>query len=206
MSLCRLASSWLCQPHARDTHTCASRHRSDRAALDQFHHLPVIFGGVDLDAHLGGHFRLGRRLANPPRFPDVMRQRLLAIDVLAVFQREHRRKGVRVLAGAHDHGVEFLRLDRRASGNPSNLRRLRVLRRSLVQVLRVDVAQRHDVLGGDRLHVARAAAARADDGDVELVVEVLPAQERRRNRDAPRSQSGAARVNCLRVNRSRFHK
>ena len=39
--------------------------------------------------------------------PDVVRQRLLAVDVLAVPQGQHGGEGVRVLAGADDDGVEL---------------------------------------------------------------------------------------------------
>ena len=62
MSLFCFASSSLCQPQARDTHTCALLHRPDRAALDQFDHAAIIAAGVDLRAHLRGDARLLGRL------------------------------------------------------------------------------------------------------------------------------------------------
>ncbi len=52
------------------------------------------------------------------------------------------------------------------------LLRLGELLGSLVDGRLVDVAEGHDVLGADAAGVAPSAAAGADDGDVEFVVEV----------------------------------
>ena len=83
---------------------------------------------------------------------------------------------VGVFAGAHDDGIEIL-------GTIKDLPEIRVLarlrkfRRGLVQVLSVDVAKGDDVFGRHGLKIAATAPARADDGEVEFVVQVLPTQE-----------------------------
>ena len=60
------------------------------------------------------------------------------------------------------------------------------------------VAERHDVLGGDAAKVGRAAAADADHGDIELLVEVPAAHDRRRG-EGPAAAPATARPNCRRV-------
>jgi len=47
----------------------------------------VVFCGMNLNAHLRRDFRLGRGLANTPRLPDVMGERLLAINMFAMLER-----------------------------------------------------------------------------------------------------------------------
>ena len=58
-------------------------HRPDRSGLDQFHNAPVVVAGVDLGSHLGRDLGLRGGLADVAGLPDVVRQRLFAIDVLA---------------------------------------------------------------------------------------------------------------------------
>src|SRR5207249_9403149 len=50
------------------------------------------------------------------------------------------------------------------------LLRLGMPRRRLAEALLIDIHERHDVLAGDIRGVRGPAAARADDGDVELLV------------------------------------
>src|SRR5207245_1148980 len=75
------------------------------------------------------------------------------------------------------------------------LARLGKLRRGLVQVFPIHVAQGDDVLGRNRVQVAATASARGDDGDVQFVVEVLSAQKRRGN--AYRASGGKQRAGEL---------
>ena len=58
-------------------------HRADGAGLDQLDDPSVVVSGVDLGAHLGRHLGLAGGLADDPGLPDAVRQRLLAVDVLA---------------------------------------------------------------------------------------------------------------------------
>ena len=101
------ASSSDCRPQARPTQTWASLHRADRPGLDQLDDPAVVVAGVDLRAHLGGDLGLRGRLADDPGLPDVVRQRLLAIDVLAQLQGGQGGEGVGVLGRAHDDRVEL---------------------------------------------------------------------------------------------------
>jgi hypothetical protein len=65
---------------------------------------------VDLRSHLRGDAGFAGRFADDAGLPDAVRQRLLAIDVLAELQRGERGEGVRVLGGADDDGVEQIGL------------------------------------------------------------------------------------------------
>ena len=70
--------------------------------------LAVVGIGVVLVAHLGCDLGLGGGLADDARLPDVVRQRLLAVDVFAELQGRQGGKGVRVLGRADDHRVEVV--------------------------------------------------------------------------------------------------
>ena len=160
-------------------------HRPDRAGLDQLDDAPVVVGGVDLRAHLGGDLGLGGGLANDAGFPDVVRQRLLAVDVLAQLQGRQGGEGVGVLARAHDDRVELagvvveLAKVTQAPG-------VRVLDGRSLDGRIVHVAERDDVLAGNSGQIGRTPAAGADDGDVELLVQVPPADDRGRKHGAHR--------------------
>ena len=86
-------------------------------ALDQLDDAAIVLARVDLDAHLRRDLGLRRRLADLARLPDVVRQRLLAVDVLAVLEGEQGGEGVGVLAGADHDGVERRRACRTACGS-----------------------------------------------------------------------------------------
>ena len=82
--------------------------RSDRAGLNQFDHAAVVFGGVNLRAHLSGHLRLLVRFSHQPSFVHRMGQRLFAIHVHAPLHRHQAGRRMRVLGRADDDGVEIL--------------------------------------------------------------------------------------------------
>ena len=85
-------------------------HRADHAGIENFLDRPPRRRGVALVAHLRGKLRIfRRRLADQARFPDVVGERLLAIDVLAVRQRQIRGERVRVLRRGHHDRVEVIR-------------------------------------------------------------------------------------------------
>ena len=181
-------------PHVR------LRHRADGAALDQFHHLPVILGGVNLDSHLGGDFRFSRRLPDAPRLPDAVRQRFFAIDVFAMLERQHGRECVGVLAGANDDSVEVTgALEEFAE--IGEFLRARMFRGGGLEVSGVDIAKGHDVFGRNGFEVAGAAPARANNGQVQFLIQILSAQERGRGpeggggrgQDARESPAGEGR-------------
>jgi hypothetical protein len=151
-------------------------HLADDTGLDQLDDAAVVLGGVDLDAHLGRHLRLRRLLADLARLEDVVGERLLAVDVLAVLQGQHGRRRVRVLAGADDHGVEGGGMVKELA-EVGELFGVAVFGPGRLQGGAAHVAQRDDVLGGDGGEVGGAPAAHTDQGDVELVGRLAGAQE-----------------------------
>ena len=121
-------------------------HRTDDAGHEDF--LDRAPGGrrVALVAHLRRQVRVLRGgLADEPGFPDVVGERLLAVDVLAVRQRQVGRERVRVLGGGDDDGVEVVR----AVEDAPEVVELPGLREPLgrgVQRVLVHVAEDDDVL------------------------------------------------------------
>ena len=131
-------------------------HLADDAGVEDLLDLAAHRRGVALVAHLRRQVREpSRRLADQPRFPDVVGERLLAVHVLAVRQREVRREHVRVLGGRDHHGVVGLGIVEHLA-QVVELLRLREADAGRIQRLLVDVAERDDVLVG--MLVERAAA------------------------------------------------
>ena len=58
-------------------------HLADRPVLHQLDRRAVLAAGVDLDAHLRDELLLAGHFGQPARLVDVVRQRLLAVDVQA---------------------------------------------------------------------------------------------------------------------------
>ena len=195
-----LASSSDCRPQARPTQTCASCDRPNRPGLDQFDDASVVVARVDLRAHLGGDLGRGGRLANDPRLPDAVSQRLFAVDVLPQAEGGQRREGVGMLGRAHDDRVELARVVVELAEITASSG-LGVVRGGPLDGRLKDVAEGHDVLGRDVLEVRAAAAADTDHGDVELLVQVpAPHDGRegegtRRKADAP-SRELSPRGSC----------
>src|SRR6185436_5726393 len=81
--------------------------RPDNAALDKLDYLAVVLCGVDLDTHLGCDLGFRCGFANAPSLPDIVGERLLAIDVFAVLESEHSGESVRVFAGANYYGIKI---------------------------------------------------------------------------------------------------
>jgi len=76
-------------------------HLADDAGVEDLLDLPSLRRRVPLIAHLRRQLRvLARRLTNQSRFPDVVGQRLFAVDVLAVRQRQvGRERRIALLVG-----------------------------------------------------------------------------------------------------------
>ena len=125
-------------------------HRTDHAGLEDLLDRAPCRRRVALVAHLRRQLRILRgRLTNEPCFPDVVGERLLAVDVLAVRQREVGRERVRVLGGRDHDGVEIVRPVEDAPEIGELLRLREPLRRRVERVL-VHVAENGDVLVGMR--------------------------------------------------------
>ncbi len=83
-------------------------HRADRAGPDPFAGLADAVARVALVAHLRGHARLLGHLGHEPRLADVVRQRLLAVDVLSLPHGRQAHVGVQVIGRGHEHRVDGL--------------------------------------------------------------------------------------------------
>src|SRR6185312_7199118 len=71
----------LSSPGSVDPDVCLG-HRTDGAGLDQLNNAPVVVARMDLGPHLGRRLRSPGGFANHARLPDVMCERLFAVNVL----------------------------------------------------------------------------------------------------------------------------
>ena len=163
-----------------------------------------------LIARLRGERRVLRGgLANQPRLPDIVRERLLTVDVFAVCQRQIGGECMGVLGGADHDGIEVVRVVEYPAEIIVFLSFREPLSRSIHGIL-VDIAEDRNVLGRNTcgssgrsvaraapaaaiaVHVREGTAAAGDHRDVQLVVEVQGPQKGRRTRDHAGSSQGAA--------------
>ena len=84
-------------------------HRPDHPGLDPLVGEPGALGGMPLVSHLGGDAGGTRGLGQLAAFVQRVRQRLLAVHVLARADRRHRRDGVDVVGRADRDGVDAAR-------------------------------------------------------------------------------------------------
>ena len=152
---------------------------ADDPALNELHRRAVLRVGVDLRAHLRDERRMGRGDgAELTGFVDIVRQRFLAVDMLAVVEGRHRRRGVGVVGGGDMDGVD------RAGELVEHLPEVGEPLRPFVdltgggKVAGVDIAQRYHLdvrMGGERGEIGPPHAADTDPGQTELVVGGRPA-------------------------------
>ncbi len=178
-------------------------HRADDAGIQHLFDPAPHRRRVPLVPHLGRELWILRGgLANQPRLPDVVGQRLLAIHVLAVGQRQVGRERVRVLGGGDDHRVELAHVVEHLPEIVQPARLGEAGGRGLDRVV-VHVAEDGDVLvwmrarcgvrgataaaaapltarrDGELVEARVRAAAARDERDAQLIVQILPAQQRR---------------------------
>ena len=80
---------------------------ADDPALHELHRRAVLRVGMDLRAHLRDERGIGRGDgAELTGFVDIVREGLLAVDVLAVIEGRHRRRRVGVVGGGDVDGVD----------------------------------------------------------------------------------------------------
>ena len=170
-------------------------HVAQRASLDQLDSAAQAGVRATLRAHLRGHFRSGGHSANHAGFVHRMRQRLLAIHVLAQLHRHHRGGRVAVVGRADHDGVDILSLVEHLA-KVAIARGLGIRLERLGGAALIDVAQRHDVLAGNVRQVAGSLAAGADDGDVQRFAGRL--------RFGPRTAGPIARAQRQRGSAPRF--
>src|SRR5262245_55518362 len=143
---------------------------------DKFNDATIVISCVNLNAHLGRHFGFGGSLTNQPGFPHVVRQWLFAIDMLPFLQSRHRCHCMGMLASADDHSVEIACMVVHAS-KIRELESCWILHRRLVDRILRNIAQSYDVLATHSRQVGRSTPTNADASDVQLVIQVSPAQE-----------------------------
>ena len=165
--------------------------RPNRAGLDQLDDAPVIIGGVYLRAHLRGQlFVAGGQVRDGSRLINGVRERLLAIDMLAQPQRRRRSDRMCVVSSAHDNGINIFLYEQLAKivvGLGS-----RVFFGCRRQEAVVNIAQGNDVLLVNAPNIFAGAMSCANNSHVELFVGRELARRRlsRRSPDACRGQRG----------------
>ena len=85
-------------------------HGADRAVLDPLDRLAMPLARAAEVAHLRRDARFLCDARHQTRLTDVVRERLLAIDVLARLHRENRDVGVQVVGRGDEDGVDGLLL------------------------------------------------------------------------------------------------
>ena len=172
-------------------------HRADDAGHEDFFDHAPRRRGMPLVAHLRRELRVFRGgLADEAGLPDVVGERLLAVDVLAVRQRQVGDKGVRMLGRGDNHSVEVVGTVEDVSEVGERFG-LWIPPGRGVQRHLVHVAQDYYVLvwmrpcravgrrtaapasprEGEFAQAGAAAPATGDERDVELIVQILAAQK-----------------------------
>jgi hypothetical protein len=170
---------------------------TEHASLHQFHDASRAVVGMTLVAHLGDDLGLGRDLPHQARFPDRVRERLLAIDVFTQLHRHHGREGVMMVRRAHGHRVDLLHFLQHFAVISEELR-LGKLRPAFFQSLLVHVAQGHDILRRTTVDVRGGLASGANRRDVQLFVRGNPPRFGRGvNRPSRQQQAGGCRGGSL---------
>ncbi len=126
------------------------------------------FRRMSLDSHLGSHAGFFCQFGQHARFVDIVRQRLLAVNVLSSSHCFGGNNRVRMVRRGNHNSVDIALLVQHLPKIGIDLR-FRIPLERLGRVLVVHVAQGHDVLAFELHHIALAHAADADTGDIELL-------------------------------------
>ena len=147
-------------------------HRPDDAGADQFDGPADRLARMRLVAHLRLHFVVRRGMGHHASFVNRMRQRFLAVHVLAQRHGHYGRGGMRVVRSADGDRVDALFPFQHHAEIGVTLG-FRKLGKRAVRPALVDVAQRHERAAGcgDVFHLAGAFAADTDSGDIETLVQ-----------------------------------
>ena len=140
-------------------------HLPDRAALHELHCSAVGSGGMDLRSHLRDELRLFCHHPQLPRFMHIVRQRLLAVDMLAAIEGRHRRGGMGVVGGGDIDRIDLARHLIEHPAEVGKLFRVCMLGCGGAQIVGVDIAQRHHIdrrMGRERFQIGRSHSPHAD--------------------------------------------
>lgn len=142
-------------------------HRTDEAGLHDFHRAAQTILGTALVAHLRDDAVFLGQLAQEARFIDRLRQRFLAVNILAQLDGRRGHQRVHVIRGRNDDRIESLFLFEHHA--PVLIKPgFRILLELTGGAGRVHVAQRHNVFAGAMVGVGSAFAVGPDDADVEF--------------------------------------
>ena len=174
-----LGSSSLCSPR-RARPTRAPRCTAPIAPRpNQFDDAAIVVAGVDLNAHLRGHFGLRGSLANqrgpPTRCASAASRNRRACPPCSAGSVANACVCSQVLTTTASNSRAWSYTRRKSE----NFLGLRMLCRCLVDRILRNVAQRHDILARNSRQVRCSAPTNTNASDVQLVVQVSPAQERR---------------------------
>ena len=144
---------------------------SDQSGLNDLDRLAQAVFGRALIAHLRGHLVLGGDLFHHAGFIDVVRQRLLTIDVLAHLHRHDAGRRMRVIRSAHGHRVDVLIHLLQHFAKIVVFLGVREFASLRLQMMVVDIAQGDDVaVIAGLVGVTVPFASHSDAGDVDFFV------------------------------------
>ena len=144
--------------------------RADGPGLHELHHAAVVVVGVDLRAHLRDELLLPGDLGHDAGLVHRVRERLLAVAVLAQLHGHDGRRGVGMVRRADHHRVDLaVHLVQHLAEVLVPLGR-RELLKCLGRVGVIDVAQGHEVFTGHALDIVAPASGDADAGDIQLLM------------------------------------
>ena len=152
---------------------------ADESGLDHLNRTPQAVAGAALVPHLGGDVFLGGHAAKLTGFEDGLRERLLAVDVLAQVHRRHGCGAVQVVRSGNRDRIDGLVHFREHLAEIDEFPGLGKLFRLFVEHAGIDIANGHDVAPAlcGFVHIAVTLSAHADAGYVDSAVEVLPADD-----------------------------
>ena len=168
---------------------------ADATGLDELHAGAVFFRGVNLVTHLGPHLGFRGLQAKLTRLPDGVRERLLAVDVLAHAHGDHGRQRMHVVGRRNGHGVEAVTEPGEHLAPVAVMRHAGVLLINLGEAASIDVAEADEMGLGVRgafVDVGFAFAVDADRGDLDLRVQVTCSDDR--GKGEGRERGGAQEV------------
>jgi len=146
---------------------------ADGPIPEHLHRHTIRHMRMNLNAHLRNHLRLPRRQDHLPGFIHFMRQRFLAIHMLAFFDRRHRDRGVHMIGGRDIDGIDFIALFFQQFPPVTILTGIGQARRRLIQIILIHITDRHHVqlaAGQQASHIPAPHPAYTDTGVLQLAV------------------------------------
>ena len=175
-------------------------HLADGTGLDELHRQAILGRRMNLDAHLRDELLLPRELGELAALVDVVRQRLLTIDVQAALHGRHCHRRVHVVGRGDVDGSEALFLVEHLAPVGVDAQ-VRILLLQIVRLARFHIGDGNklDVLVADDLRQVRArhaagAEARVEDAFGRRRADQARDEERRGDgREGGRLEKGATR-------------